>query len=155
MHLGLLAIALCATDFRCPPPFSPPKVFRTVAGALRASHPSAPAPSTLSEALRSLFEISVPAPDAAPGVLRLLQLLLAAREPPSVAALELLGVRRNLPHLPGWGVIFQVRGLRFLSVGACAAFVLRKAFAPACRATPWPTVIPVILPAFCSPSPGA
>ena len=40
---------------------------------------------------------------------RLLQLLMSAREPPSMAVLEAFGLRAALQHLPGWGVLFQAR----------------------------------------------
>lgn len=63
------------------------------------------------------------------------QVLLAACEPPSIAALELLGVRGHLTDLPGWGTLFHesdfhvqmlhkslaefLRGESLASVGAC------------------------------------
>lgn len=39
----------------------------------------------------------------------LVDVLLAAREPPSLMLLEELGVRSQLEHLPGWGVLFYER----------------------------------------------
>ena len=40
---------------------------------------------------------------------RLIDILLAAREPPSLMLLEELGVRSQLERLPGWGVLFYER----------------------------------------------
>ena len=40
---------------------------------------------------------------------RLVDVLLAARQPPSLMLLEELGMRAALPSLPGWGVLFYAR----------------------------------------------
>lgn len=82
------------------------------AAAAAAAAPAAPfrVPGSLGEAYASLFELGWPKEAAdTVSVTKLLQVLLAAREPPTVAALELLGVRAALPLLPGYGTLFQVR----------------------------------------------
>lgn len=81
--------------------------------ALRHEGPIAsralPPPATLSEAYALAFDLGWPAPGAArERATRLVQLLVAAREPPSVAALERLGVREALEDLPLFGFLFQV-----------------------------------------------
>jgi WD40 repeat protein len=45
-----------------------------------------------------------------PDVVRLLSILLAARQPPSMAQLEALGVRGACAALPGWGLLFTEQG---------------------------------------------
>ena len=72
-----------------------------------------PPPSTLSEAYRSWFALQWP-PGAEEGAAaaRALALLLAAREPPTAAAVHALGAREPLQSLPGWGVLFFERSCR-------------------------------------------
>lgn len=94
------------------------KVFCTVATALHESSrtaagggPPAAPPQTLAQGYLAFFERNWPA-EGSPAeaeLRRLLQILMAAREPPSVAALEALGARRALSLLPGWGTLFQER----------------------------------------------
>ena len=96
------------------------QVYCTAATALFLLRPEAPAPATLADVYCAFFDHASAGwggdggeggrGGAGPEETRLLlQLLMAARQPPSVAALELLGVRQTLPCLPGWGVLFQAR----------------------------------------------
>ena len=93
------------------------KVFCTVAAALLKQNPVAAAPDSLAAAYAAIFEHGWPK-DAGQGaeVKRLLEILMAAREPPSVAALEQLGVRGALSLLPGWTVLFTERDFHVYSI---------------------------------------
>lgn len=84
------------------------KVFCVVAAALRDRYPESTPPKDVWAAFETAFRLGWPAGEAAGLDLeKTLQLLLAAREPPSVAALESMGVRSVLSSLPLWGVLFQ------------------------------------------------
>ena len=72
---------------------------------LRSCMPSAAAGS-VDEAYAAFFTGATG--DAAP-VARLLSVLMAARQPPSMAQLESLGVRSACASLPGWGLLFEER----------------------------------------------
>lgn len=93
------------------------KVFCTLASAILSRFPAAagqPPPASLCAAYKMAFELEseqLGAAANAPAVARLLQLLVSAREPPSVAALAALGARNALPFLPFWGVLFQASAL--------------------------------------------
>ena len=86
------------------------KVYCTVAAELWRRHlppaPLPPPPASIAAAYEVFFTQAGP---LGRGCTRLLQLLMAAREPPSVAQLEALEVRAFLPYLPGWGILFQAR----------------------------------------------
>lgn len=100
------------------------KVFCVVAQALFEAHGDKDgfcAPSSLPDAYEATFELGWPPKDSAneKAVRRLLEVLLAAREPPSVAALELLGVRQALPLLPGFGTLFQLHSFHCFFLHKC------------------------------------
>ena len=89
------------------------KIFCTAAAKLLELAPNASPPESLAAAYQAIFAHSA---DKLAEVAPLLQLLMAAREPPSVAALEQLGVRKDLRALPGVGVLFQERDFHVYSI---------------------------------------
>ena len=72
---------------------------------LLCSQPARTPFASVDEAYTAIFDA------AAPGsaTQRLLSVLMAARQPPSLALLEALGVRGACASLPGWGLLFQER----------------------------------------------
>jgi hypothetical protein len=82
------------------------KVQRAVTLELARRHADATVPHTLAEAYlewfkRGWLKHALDANERGADVVRLLQLLVAAREPPSLALLEMFGLRRALEALPG------------------------------------------------------
>lgn len=90
-------------------------LLRRVSQALLRIFPDASQPSRLEEAfevffVRSLGVLSADGnDDAERGVRSLLAVLVTTREPPCMSALEVMGVRGYVPHLPGMGELFEAR----------------------------------------------
>jgi hypothetical protein len=65
--------------------------------------------ATVDAAYAGIFAAAIPGPAVADCVSRLLSILMAARQPPSMAQLAALGVRAACAALPGWRLLFQER----------------------------------------------
>ena len=100
----LLARALSAARSRARS--REPRLLAYLRTAMRAEGLAAEAVSTVDAAYELFFAAAGP---LAPPVRRALALLLAARQPPSLALLEGLHAREACAALPGWHVLFRVR----------------------------------------------
>ena len=73
--------------------------------ALLRSQPPCTAFASVDAAYAAVFDAAA----ADTGTQRLLPILMAAQQPPSMALLEALGVRSACAALPGWGLLFEER----------------------------------------------
>jgi WD40 repeat protein len=85
-------------------------LLRTLNAALRMAHPQHAADATtLDGAYTAWFTAAAVAGTLPPPVAALLRVLVAARQPPSVAQLAAMGLRDAMATLPGWRTLFLER----------------------------------------------
>ena len=82
----------------------------TLNAALRVAHPQHAAPAATLDAAYTAWFTAAAASGALPtGVQALLRVLVAARQPPSLALLAAMGLRNAMAALPGWRTLFLER----------------------------------------------